>query len=194
MIGNSSKAKTSSWAGAWVVIPLTLAMVGVVIFVFAAVQHNYRQSANDPQIQLAGDIATQLSSGTSPLNAITPNSMNVDPRTSLGVFEVITDVNGVVQAGSLKMDNTTPTPPKSVLAASSVTHQNRITWQPESDVSIALVVQAYKHGNDSGYVLVGRSLNEVERRISTLFWMGAVTMGGVMLLGCFAFMVATKKR
>jgi hypothetical protein len=119
---------------------------------------------------------------------------DVDPRTSLDTFVVITDSNGKVQTGNLKMDSATPTPPKGVLGASSVTHQNRVTWQPETGTRVALVVQAYKHNSDVGYVLAGRSLKEVDNRIDMLFWMGAVTAAGVVLMGCFAFMVATRKQ
>jgi hypothetical protein len=43
--------------------------------------------------------------------------------------------------------------------------QDRITWQPEPGVRIATVVAGYT-GSQSGFVLAGRSLREVEKRES----------------------------
>jgi hypothetical protein len=60
-----------------------------------------------------------------------------------------------------------------VLEAAKEKGQHRVTWQPEGDIRIALVVVSY---ND-GYVAAGRSMREAEGRtdslivIITLIWM-----------------------
>jgi hypothetical protein len=92
----------------------------------------------------------------------------------------------------MEIDGVAAVPPKGVLGASTLTHQNRITWQPRAGTRIALVVQAYKHDANTGYVLVGRSLKEVEVREDMLFWMATVAMGLVVLLGFGAIMLSRK--
>jgi hypothetical protein len=192
MVVNSTKA--SSRVGAWIVMPLTLALVVVIGFVYAALQQSYRQNANDPQIGLAGDIAAQMSAGSLPEDAVDTRSIKIDPRKSLATFGIIVTSAGNVTASSMEMDGATPLPPKGVLTAATLDHQNRITWQPERGARIALVVQAYRHDQNTGYVLVGRSLKEVETREDMLFWMAAVTGGAVVLLGGFALVASGRNR
>ncbi len=190
----NNSAKASSRVSSWVVLPLTLALVVVVGFVYAVAQQSYRQGANDPQIELATDVAAQMSAGSLPEDAVDTHGTKVDPRTSLATFGIVVDSAGKVVASNMQMDNTTPLPPKGVLAAASVSHQNRVTWQPEPGVRIALVVQGYKHDQNTGYILVGRSLKEVEVREDMLFWMSAVTAGAVVLLGGFALVAGNRNR
>lgn len=187
-----SKTTATRFSPLRVVAPLTLALVVVVWFVYAAVQQQYRLGANDPQIQYAGDIAAQMSAGSLPQDAVDTRSIKVDPSKSLDAFATIVDSNGKVTASDMELDGAAAVPPKGVLNASTLTHQNRITWQPQAGTRIALVVQAYKHDNNTGYVMVGRSLKEVETRIDMLFWMSTVTTGAVVLLGFGAVMLSRK--
>jgi hypothetical protein len=190
----TSSTKPFPKVGAAVVLPLTLALVTVVGFVYVALQQNYRQNANDPQVGLVNDVAMQMSAGSLPEDALDAHGTKVDPRKSFAVFGTVVDSAGKVTASNMEMDNATPLPPKGVLTAATLDHQNRITWQPEPGVRIALVVQAYKHDQSTGYVLVGRNIKEVEAREDMLFWMAAVTAGAVVLLGGFALVIAGRKR
>jgi hypothetical protein len=52
--------------------------------------------------------------------------------------------------------------------------EDRITWQPEPGVRIATVVTRYSSAR-SGFVLVGRSMREVEKRIDQITLFCAVT-------------------
>jgi hypothetical protein len=189
-----SSAKASSRIGVWTVLPITAALVVVVGFVYAAMQQSYRLNANDPQIELASDVATEMSAGSLPEDAVDTRGIKVDPSKSLATFGIVVDSAGKVTASNMELDGSTPVPPKGVLSAASLTHQNRITWQPEAGVRIALVVQAYKHDQNTGYVLVGRSLKEVEIRENMLFWMAAVTTGAVVLLGGLTAALANRNR
>jgi len=187
-----STSKNAQFSSLRVVAPLTLALLGVVAFAYVALQQNYRLNANDPQIEIASDLAAQMSAGSLPTDAVDTHMIKVDPSKSLATFGIIVDNNGKVTASNMEMDGTTAVPPKGVLNASSLTHQNRITWQPQTGTRIALVVQAYKHDDNTGYVIVGRSLKEVEVREDMLFWMAAVTVTGVVLLGIVAFMMGRR--
>lgn len=187
-----STSKNAQFSSLRVVSPLTLALLGVVAFAYVALQQNYRLNANDPQIEIASDLAAQMSAGSLPTDAVDTHMIKVDPSKSLATFGIIVDNNGKVTASNMEMDGNAVVPPKGVLNASSLTHQNRITWQPQTGTRIALVVQAYKHDDNTGYVIVGRSLKEVELREDMLFWMAAVTVTGVVLLGIVAFMMGRR--
>ena len=65
---------------------------GVTVFATAAVQQNYRQSANDPQIQLARDGADALGRSLIP-SAIVGDDPQIDAGSSLapGLLAVIVD-------------------------------------------------------------------------------------------------------
>src|SRR5882724_2115864 len=47
-------------------VPLVIAITGVFAFLYFAVQQEYRQSLNDPQIQLAEDVSQGLMRGAIP--------------------------------------------------------------------------------------------------------------------------------
>jgi hypothetical protein len=55
------------------------------------------------------------------------------------------------------------TPPQGVFDYTDEYTVNRVTWEPRSGSRFAIVVYKYI-GKDSGYVLVGRSLREIEHR------------------------------
>jgi hypothetical protein len=172
----------------------TVAMLIVVGFVYVALLQSYRQNANDPQIELAGTWANQISAGAKDASAIfTSGSTTVDPSSGLGVFGVVVDADGKVISSNMKMDGTTPLPPKSVLTVAGADHQNRVTWQPQSGTRIALVVQGYNHAGVAGYVLAGRSLKEVDARTAALAWMSGAAAMVVLLLGIFASAVYVRK-
>jgi hypothetical protein len=77
------------------------------------------------------------------------------------------DDKGKLIASSAMLDGKTPILPSGVLASAKQKGEVRFTWQPKSNVRSAVVIDYYK-GLNSGYVLVGRSIKEVENRIDNL--------------------------
>ncbi|HSX24534.1 MAG TPA: hypothetical protein VLG69_01050 [Candidatus Andersenbacteria bacterium] len=148
--------------------------------IYAVGQRILRQDANDPQIQLAQDIANLLSGNARPSDLA--SSTKIDMAKSLAPFLIVTDTKGVVLTATGQLDNQIPTISQGVLDASKKTGQNRVTWEPKKGVRIALVVAPYPNG----FVAVGRSLREVELRETMLFrivaiaWLISVV---VLLLG-----------
>jgi len=149
---------------------LPAAAVGTValLVVYGAVQQQYRQSANDPQVQLAEDTAVLLEGGSAP-NAVLPLGAKVDAAKSLAVGILVTDADGVARISSFQ-----PTagaelvPPKGVLeAAKNSGTPHTFTWSPAKGVRLA-AVSAYYGGATPGYVVVARSLRLVEDRIGQL--------------------------
>ena len=145
---------------------------------YAAVQQDLRQSANDPQIQLAEDAAAALATGVQPDSVLPAQHVNLSA--SLAPFVMVLDTNGRVLASSGSLDGATPTLPDGVLQNAAEHGQNRLTWQPRPGVREATVIQTVKGAPQARYVLAARSLREVETRETNaeelvgLGWLGSL--------------------
>lgn len=170
--------------GYW--LPLAVVASGLCVFTYVAVQQNYRMNANDPQIEMAQNTAAWLSQGVSPQALVVGTP--VDISTSLSTFTILFDANGNPLASSAQLNGKTPLVPQGILTAALKSGENRVTWQPQPEVRIAAVVDSYKSADSSGYVLVGRSLREVEARIDnltpmlTLTWVCALVASLVTII------------
>ena len=147
-------------------MPLAVICVVLCGLVYVAVQQNFRMSANDPQIQIAEDVTNSLSAGN-PVSAVFAGNAKIDVAKSLATFAMAFDSTGKVLTSTASLDGQTPVPPKGVLDGANKT-ENRLTWQPKPTVRIAAVVIKYQTDKESGYVLVGRNMREVENRESQL--------------------------
>lgn len=136
--------------------------------IYLSIQQVLRQTANDPQIQIAEDVADSLSQGADP-SQIIPN-YTFDISKSLSTFVIVTDGTGKVVASTATLDGKTPQMPKGVLDYTKAHGQDRLTWQPKTGVRTATIVNYYNNSQTkaSGYVIVGKSLREVEKRVSQL--------------------------
>lgn len=143
-------------------IPLAIVITALCGLIYLVVQQSIRASANDPQIQIAEDIANQLTLGDNPL-AYTP-SAKVDISKSLATYIMIFDDKGKALVSSAVIGNKTPTLPSGVLDSTKQKGETRFTWQPQSNARSAVVIDYYKNSKSSGYVLIGRSIREVEKR------------------------------
>jgi hypothetical protein len=143
---------------------LGAAVIMTVLFgtIYVGEQTILRQDANDPQIQLAEDVASQLNGGASPTDVIA--GARVTMQTSLAPFIIVYNSSDQVVAGSGYLQGSIPSIPLGVLAATTPTHDRLVTWQPAAGVRDATVTVAANHY----YVLSGRSLREVEQRETKL--------------------------
>lgn len=146
-------------------VPMAIAIVCVTGLAYLAVQQDLRISANDPQIQLSEDIAAQLETGADPQTY--GSSQTTDIKKSLDSFIMIIDDHGTVLTSSAMLNNKIPKFPSGVLNYTRDNGQDRLTWQPQKGVRQAVVVTSYK-GDNPGFVVIGRSLREVEKRIDNL--------------------------
>jgi hypothetical protein len=134
---------------------------------YVTVQQVYRQGANDPQIHMAQDMAYALEQGKA-LDEVMPDE-TIDMERSLAPFYIIYNLSEQPVAGTGYLNNSLQTLPQGVLEYTSEEGQDRITWQPQSNVRIAAVIVPYK----DGYVLAGRNLSEVEdREVQTTLFAG----------------------
>ena len=132
---------------------------------YAVVQQDLRLNANDPQIQMAEDTAAALSSGQA-VQTLVP-STKVDIASSLAPYLIIFDATGKPIAASAQLNGQIPTIPSGVFGSVRQNGEDRFTWQPQAGVRSAVVVTQFK-GANSGFVLAGRSLREVEIRESDI--------------------------
>lgn len=168
--------------------------IGSVIFLFiifgtiyGVVQQSQRADANDPQIQIAEDTATELDQG---ITVTSLTQERIDMKNSLAPFTIIYNMSGTVVGGTGYLNNAVPTAPTGILTASDSGGYNAVTWQPATGVRIAAVtVRA-----DRYYVLVGRSLTEVEKREDKTLELsaGGFALSLLVLGGMFIYLRKSK--
>lgn len=160
-------------------------MTFVAGLVYAAVQQDYRSSANDPQLQIATDDALRLDAGASPSRVA--RGSPVDLARSLGTHVSVYSRSGRILASTARLDGTIPTVPAGALSSARRQGQNTITWQPRSGVRAAAVIVPWQGGT----VLVGRSLAPTENRENDLMQVVAILwILGLLVLGLAALMAA----
>lgn len=148
--------RTLGYIGALAVVSLLFGTI------YATVQQNERQSANDPQIQMAEDAAAALSTGEA-LETVVPGE-RIDVAKSLATFVEVFDTAGKPVVSSGYLNDAMPTLPAGVFDYVRANGEDRFTWQPERGVRDAAVVTSF----NSGFVLVARSIREVEKREDSL--------------------------
>ena len=127
--------------------------------IYVEVQQVLRGGANDPQYQLAEDVAARLDAGASPSSVVDTASI-VDLSASLAPFVIIFDSNHKVIAATASLDGGPPVPPRGVLDAARPGAPSAVTWQPRAGIRIATVTAVW----NGGFVLAGRSLRRVEQQ------------------------------
>ncbi len=144
------------------------------LLVEAAVQQNYRQSANDPQIQLSEDLAGVLGKQVARCLLVSPR---LDISQTLAPFMEGYDANGqpvnICVPGNPstapigQLNGAMPKLPAGVFEFTKVHGQDRFTWEPQTGLRFASVL-TYYHDRQTGFAFAARSLREVEKRESTL--------------------------
>ena len=160
-------------------LPIAVAVTLLCVLTFTLVQQDLRQTANDPQIQMAEDTAAALAAGTPVASLVA--SARVDIAASLNTFLIVYDNRGHVTASSATLDGKTPALPEGVLTSARTSGEDTVTWEPRSGVRVAAVVVPVRTG---GSVLAGRSLREIEMRESDL--LGSTALAWLFILGAVA--------
>ncbi len=160
-------------------------LVTIIIgLVYATVQQGHRSVANDPQLQIARDMAHRLSENKSAAYLFPKDS--IDLSRSLGLFATLYDHNGNPVYSSALLDGKLPRVPKGVLEFVKENGEDAVTWQPNGCVRMAMVVERVNSPQVAA-VAVGRSLQEVEVRESNLvkmIFLALVASMGVIFIHC----------
>jgi hypothetical protein len=175
---------------------------GVALALYAIPQHVLRSGLNDPQIQMAGDLAVVLdrygvNDGLQQgvLSHFTSGG-NVDMARSLSPFFIVFNDSGQALGSNAQLDGQTPVPPSGIFDYVRQHGEERLTWQPRHGVRIASVVVRVQ-GSQPGFVLAGRNMREVESRIGDVKSMAGLTwlgMLGLIAIGTLAFAIYTRPR
>lgn len=176
-------ARSTSIPHYWWVLALTVTILCSGLY--AVGQQVMRHSANDPQIQIAEDIAYALEHGGDPHVLAGTNSVEI--AQSLSPFVIIYNEDYQMIASNVR-DAQVPMIPRGVLEYTKQYGTDRVTWQPAPALRIASVVQHVESGQ-GGFVLVGRSLREIESRMEGLFqnvvigWLLTLALSLLMAIG-----------
>lgn len=168
-------------------LPIAAAITALSGLIYVVAQQTYRQSANDPQIQLAEDAAAQLEAGAQPQTLVSSNK--VDMARSLAPFLIIYDDTGTPLASSVQLNGQTPYLPSGVFTDARNSGEDRLTWQPQEGVRSATIITHFA-GPHPGFALSGRSLTEAEKRVDLLAplvglgWLA--TLAGSLLISILA--------
>jgi len=139
-------------------IPLAVGISAIFFTMYAVIQQDIRMDANDPQIQMAEDLANSLNNGQNPTVL---GKINI--AQSLAPFTILYDKNLNIASTNAYLNGTIPTVPTEALSGhkdTDIQGESRITWQPEEGVRLATVIVNY----NNGYVVVGRNMREIEIR------------------------------
>lgn len=140
-------------------------VTAVILLVYATTQQQYRTAANDPQLQIARDAVTALKQGK-PATAIIPAD-TIDMEQSLATCMQLYNADGKQVASNGYIGAKSPLVPAGVLDKARAEGEYAVSWQPTPTARMAAVVE-YTGGRQGNYVLVARSLEEAEKRISAL--------------------------
>ena len=187
-------------------LPIAVAVTGLCLLVSITVQQNYRQSLNDPQIQMAEDLAAKLDvamadpSGKMLMaleNTIAADHVDIQQSLSpwLGVYGLGEEADtGVIATGAL-LNGDAPLPPSGALLAAQNDRgkganrpfENRVTWETHDGDRQAIVI-VYAPGAHM-FAIAGRNMREVEYRegqlsaIALLAWV--CIMGATLAVQAF---------
>ena len=151
---------------AW--LPLAVLATCLTGLIYIASQQVVRQAANDPQIQLAGDWAEQIVSGTDP-NRLSLGPF-IDPARSLASFGIIYDQDGQIIASTVSAPSTMAQPKGVFDTVDAATDKQTVyTWQAANGERYGAVLKRASLQDKSYYVLAGRNIKEAEARMEQLF-------------------------
>jgi hypothetical protein len=163
-------------------LTLGFCVTAILFFTLVVVRQDLRLSADDTQAEIAGNVELALADGTPFKYFSSANPVKIGK--SLTPYVILYDRNGVPLAGNGSLDGNFPVPPKGTFDYLLAHGEDRFTWEPIPGVREAVVARV--HGDkEPVFIVVGRSLVEVEShiseltRISIVFWV-------VSMLGSFA--------
>lgn len=136
---------------------------------YTLIQQSTRLSADDAPLASAQTVKQQLENGASPADVVPTNI--VDLKSDNSVFIIVTDSQEHIQASSARLDGSTTLPPKGTFDYTAQNGTNHFTWQPAKGARLATRIMPYKYGRQTGYVVTGQSLSQVENRINMYGWM-----------------------
>ena len=140
----------------------------IMLLVYGTVQQTYRTGVDDPQVQMARTLASQLEA-QQPLNDFRFNEP-IDISRSMLPFVVLYDASGNALRSTGSLNGKLPQVPVSVFESLKDKTEHRFTWQPRAGVRMAMVIVKTNVG-DVRFIAAARSMQETEERIEKMRFM-----------------------
>ena len=144
-------------------IPLGIAVTLLCLLMYLSLQQMYRNNLNDPQIQVSQEVKEALDAGTAPKDLISPGSQ-INIEDSLSTFLIVYGKDKKPIAATGRLEDKVPVLSEDIFMRVDKNGEVRTTWEPKNKVHIASVIQK----SNEYYILVGRSMKEIENRILVL--------------------------
>jgi hypothetical protein len=164
-------------------IPLGIGLTVVLGVATINEQQILRLGANEPQEWMADDAVAEIENGATEASVVAGTPVALESGS--GPFIIVFDANGTPVVGTGYLGGVVPTIPRGVFdAALSSDASHFVTWQPESGVREAIVVepiQATTKSSVTGFVVAGRSLAYTEYQENLLYERSALGWFGVMV-------------
>jgi hypothetical protein len=160
------QANTPAHLAAAAIITILAALI------YASVQQAHRSAANDPQLQIAGDIGNELRKSGTPGRWM--NGDIIEISQSLSVFTILFDGRKEPVKSTGLLNGRLPHLPEGVFAFARDEGENVFTWQPQAGVRAAVVLRPVQ-SSSYAFVAVGRSLTEIEKREHNLLQMAFIS-------------------
>ncbi len=164
-------------------LPIAVAITGMALLSYGVGQQVYRQSVDDPQMQIAEDTARVVAAGLDPAT-LAPKASALEISASLGTWMAFYDAKLDPVAATGLLHGVIPNIPSGVFATAKARGSYAVTWQPEPGVRQALVVVA---AGDKGFAVSGRSMRAIEDRVNML---GILILAGWALTMLGSFVIA----
>ncbi len=165
----------------------------------------FRSVANDPQVQMARDVSSAFAENQfteetlrSSFETFVPSRLEVVLETSLSPWMQIYDSSGKLLHSSVRMKDTGEAPVLAVdlFKDAQKRGEDARTWSPKKNVRHAVVISPFS-GLRSGYVVVGRSLDETSvrmRHVHAGMFVGWLSLSALLFLaGAWSFGYLTRK-
>lgn len=149
----------------------------IILLIYTSVQQSHRSGANDPQLELARDMASRLNNNKTIDPYMTGDAIEISQ--SLAVFKTLYSQDGKPLRSTGFLNGNLPNLPAGVFNFTKNNDENVVSWQPSAGVRMAMVIHAVKTGG-VGFVAVGRSLLEVEKREANLTKMVLISWAACM--------------
>lgn len=158
----------------WLIMMLSGALL--VAYVFSATQLAARRQLDDALVNQLDSARAQLAAGAA-ASSVVPE-YRLDPSVHTGQFVIVTNAKRVVLASGIELAGATPLPPENAFVAASERSPRLFTWRLKDDLPVAAAVAAFRSFSGEGYVIVGRSLAEHQRRAASDVWLAGAALAG----------------
>ena len=146
-------------------LPLLVAFTLISLLLYVVMQQSIRLGANEIPIELAENTARSLATQNTFPQTFPPDKIDISK--SISPFIYVFDKDKRLIGSTAIVSGKTPEFPQGVLDNAKKNGEDRVTWQTVEGIRSSTVTVYFKDKLE-GYIVAGKSLSEVEKRIDTI--------------------------